>query len=114
MPIMEISIVPLGTKSPSVGKYVASCVNILKKQRSVKYELTAMGTIIQSASLKSLLRIAEKMHRHVLSKGPKRIVTTIKIDERTDKPLTIQGKIKSVQNMLAADLQVSRKRGKNA
>jgi len=100
MPIMEISVVPLGTGSPSISKYVASCIDILNKEEAVTYELTAMGTIIQSDSLKNLLNIAEKLHTTILESGAKRAVTTIKIDERTDKPLTIKGKVDSVQEKL--------------
>ena len=100
MPIMEISVVPLGTKSPSVSKYVASCINILRKEKSIRYEIVSMGTIIQCKSLKKLLCIAEKMRRNVLSKVVKRVVTTIKIDDRKDKDLTMQGKIQSVQKRL--------------
>ena len=103
MAVMEINIVPLGTGSPSVSKYVASCISVLEKQKSVNYELTPMGTIVQSANVKTLLRVAEKMHKKVLSEGPKRVVTTIKIDERTDKELTIEGKIKSVESKLRPD-----------
>jgi uncharacterized protein (TIGR00106 family) len=102
MPIMEISIVPLGTGDVSVSKYVAKAVNILKKQRAIKYEFTPMGTIIESASITNLLNIANKMHKTILSGNIKRVVTTIKIDDRKDKKLTAEGKIISVENRLKA------------
>jgi len=102
MPIMEISIVPLGTESASVSGYVADAVKILKKQKGIKYELTPMGTIIEADSVKKLLNIAGKMHRTVLKDKIKRVVTTIKIDDRKDKKLTAKGKIKSVQKRLRA------------
>jgi len=100
MPIAEISIIPLGTKSPSVSKYVASVFSVLRKEKGIKYELTSMGTIIEASSLRKLLRIAEKMHRKVFSLGVKRVVTTIKIDERIDKKLTLKGKVASVRGKL--------------
>jgi uncharacterized protein (TIGR00106 family) len=100
MPIMEISVVPLGTQSPSVSKYVASCIDMLKDESSIEYVLTSMGTIIQSKSLKKLLCIAEKMHKKVLYKGAKRVVTTIMIDDRIDKKLTMKSKILSVKKKL--------------
>ena len=102
MPIMEISVVPLGTKTVSVSKYVASSIEVLKKEKSIKYKLTAMGTIIEADSVGKLLNIAKKMHDKVLNNEIKRVVTTIKIDDRKDKKLTAEGKIKSVQKKLRA------------
>ena len=100
MPLMEISIVPLGTKTTSVSKYVARAIEILKKGKGIKYKLTSMGTIIEADSVERLLGIASKMHSRVLNSGIKRIVTTIKIDDRKDKRLTMVKKIKSVQKKL--------------
>jgi uncharacterized protein (TIGR00106 family) len=100
MPIMEISIVPLGTKTPSVSKYIVKVLKLLKNEKSIKYQLTAMGTIIEASSLDKLLAIAKKMHKTVLNGDVNRIVTTIKIDERKDKSLTIEGKLKSVRKKL--------------
>lgn len=100
MPIMEISIVPLGTKTPSISKYVAEAVKVLKKQKKIKYELTSMGTIIEANSVGQLLSIANKMHRVVLRDKIKRVVTAIKIDDRKDKKLTAEGKIKAVRKKL--------------
>jgi len=96
MPIMEISIVPLGTKTPSVSKYIAKVLKVLKNEKNIEYQLTAMGTIIEASSLDKLLRVAKRMHKTVLNGDVNRIVTTIKIDDRKDKNLTIEGKLKSV------------------
>ncbi|EFK95880.1 protein containing DUF77 [sediment metagenome] len=100
MPIMEISIVPLGTKSASVSEYVAKAVKVLEKYRGIRYQLTSMGTLIESNSLGQLLDIAGSMHKAVLSNKIKRVVTMIKIDDRKDEKLTAEGKIKSVQKKL--------------
>ena len=100
MAVMEISIVPVGTKTASVSRYVAAAVKVLKKEKGIKYTLTAMGTNIEADSIGRLLEIAGKMHRAVLGNKIKRAVTTIKIDERTDKKLTIKGKIGSVEKKL--------------
>ena len=96
MPIMEISVVPLGTSTSSVSEYVASCIEVLKKEKGIRFELTAMGTIVEAESVRTLFRIAEKMHKEVFHKGIKRVVTSIKIDDRTDKPLHMKSKVESV------------------
>ena len=59
-----------------------------------------MGTIIEADTVERLFKIAGKMHYVVFSGEVKRVVTTIKIDERKDKKLTIEGKIKSVRQKM--------------
>jgi uncharacterized protein (TIGR00106 family) len=97
--MIDISVVPVGTRSPSVSRYVAGAVRILKNEPGIKYELTAMNTIIEG-DLDRLLSLARKMHDSAFEAGSKRVVTTLRIDERRDKPLTIEGKIKAVQAKL--------------
>jgi len=96
MPIMEINIIPLGTKTPSVSKYIADALRVLGKEKNIIYELTAMGTIVETDSLDLLLTLAKKMHRAVLSGKINRVVTTIKIDDRKDKKISIEEKVGSV------------------
>ncbi len=93
--IAEISVTPLGTASAGLSQYVAACVDILKQAPEVSYQLTAMGTIIQGP-LERVLELAGKMHQAPFAQGAQRVVTTIKIDDRRDKPLTIEGKVQAV------------------
>ena len=90
----------MGTKTPSVSRHVADALEILKGKKGIKYELTAMGTIIEG-DLARLLSLAKEMHEAVISKGVLRVVTIIKIDDRRDKPLGIQEKVKSVREKLS-------------
>lgn len=99
MAMIEISIVPVGTSSPSVSNYVAKAVNMLRNEPGIKYELTAMGTVIEG-ELDHLLNLAMEMHRSAFDARVLRVVTNIKIDERRDKILTIEGKKKAVTNKL--------------
>ena len=102
MAIAEISIVPLGTGTCSVSDYVAVAIKVLQQEKDLKYELTAMGTIIEG-ELDSLLAVTWKMHQAVLNKGAWRVVTTIKNDERRDKMQTMKGKIDAVRERLEKD-----------
>lgn len=99
MATMGISIVPVGTGSPSVSTYVANAVKILNQEKDIKYELTAMLTIVEG-DLDRLLDVAKKMHLSAFEAGAQRVVTSIRIDDRRDKPVTIEGKIRSVKNKL--------------
>ena len=98
MAIMEISVIPIGTESPSVSPFVAECVKIVEQQ-GLHYEVTSMGTEIEG-DVAALLNVAAQMHRAPFAKGAQRVVTTIKIDERRDKELSITGKKQAVLKRL--------------
>ena len=99
MAMVEVSIVPVGTESPSVSEYVARAVKVLQAEKDLKYELTAMGTIIEG-DLARLLTVVRKMHEAVLDSGVKRVLTTVKIDDRRDKASSISGKVEAVKEKL--------------
>jgi uncharacterized protein (TIGR00106 family) len=95
MAMMDISVVPVGTKSPSVSEFVAGALKILQDEPGIEYELAAMSTIVQG-DLDRLLSLAARMHRSAFQAGALRVVTSIRLDERRDKPLTIAGKKQAV------------------
>lgn len=100
MPLMCITIIPIGTKSTSLSKYIAKAEEVLLKEKGIKTEITAMGTIVEAESLEKLFKIAQKMHKKVFDLGVKRVITKIEIDERRDKKISIQGKVKAVKEKL--------------
>jgi len=93
--IVEIKVVPLGTATTSLSHYVAACLDTIKQAQDISYQLTAMGTIIQGP-LERILELAQKMHEVPFAIGAKRVATTINIDDRRDKPTTIEDKVKAV------------------
>ncbi|MBA7505914.1 hypothetical protein ES706_04593 [subsurface metagenome] len=99
MAIAEISIIPLGTKTPSVSKYVARAVKVLQKEKDIKYQITSMGTIIEG-KLDKILAVAEKMHEGTFSTEVTRVITIIEIDDRRDKALSMKGKVNSLMSEL--------------
>ena len=99
MAIIDISVVPLATETPSLSKYVAEAIKILKEEKYVKYEFTAMGTIIEGR-LPRLLSMVRKMHDSAFNTGAERVVTIIKIDDRRDQAATISSKIEAVNRKL--------------
>ncbi len=99
MAIAEVSIIPLGTGSPSISQHVARALAVLRQEKDVKYELTSMGTIIEG-DLETILEAVRRMHQTVFSEEVVRVVTTIKIDDRRDKPLTMSGKMKSLMSKM--------------
>lgn len=101
MAIIDISVVPVGTQSPSVSQYVAGAIGILKNEPGIKYQLTPMNTIIEG-DLQQLLSLAQRMHASAFDAGAMRVVTTIRIDDRRDKLLTMDGKMEAVKEKLGS------------
>ncbi len=95
MAIAEVSVVPLGTKSASVSRYVAQAVKVLQQEKDIKYELTGMGTIIEG-DLDKILTVVKKMHEATFGEGVARVVTTVKIDDRRDKASSTASKLESL------------------
>ncbi len=99
MVIAEVTVVPIGTKTPSVSEYVAKAIKVLKEEKGIKYQLTAMGTLVEG-ELDEVLEAAKKMHECLFDEEVKRVVSTIRIDDRRDKRLTIGYKVESVMKKL--------------
>ncbi len=93
--IAMIKIVPLGTATPSLSHYVAACLSAVKEAQDISYQITAMGTIVQGP-LERILELTQKMHEVPFAMGAKRVATTIRIDDRRDKPQTMEDKVKAV------------------
>ena len=98
MAIMQLTIIPLGTGSPSVGEYVAEIQTALQKE-GVIFQLTDMGTTIQG-EVHDLLALAAKLHELPFQKNIQRVVTQIAIDDRRDKRVKLGDKIVSVKARL--------------
>lgn len=98
MAIVEVALVPIGTKETSVSKYVAEAEKILKDE-GLKYKLNPMGTVIEADCDKAFAAI-RKMQESVFAKGADRVYTIIKIDDRRDKKASMEQKIKSVEDKL--------------
>jgi uncharacterized protein (TIGR00106 family) len=99
MAIAEVSVVPLGTKTPAVSQYVARAVKVLGQEKDIRYEMTAMGTIIEG-DLDRILAVVKKMHEGTFGDGVDRVITTVKIDERRDKAQSMKDKVDSLKKKL--------------
>ena len=100
MAVVEISIVPLGTGSTSLSPYVAACEKVLRENSGdLKYELTAMGTILEG-DLDQIMSLVRRLHEVPFDRGAQRVSTSIKIDDRRDRQGTIEQKVKSVEEKL--------------
>jgi uncharacterized protein (TIGR00106 family) len=100
MAVVEVSIIPLGVPGTSLSGHVARVLRVLRES-SLKYELTAMGTII-SGDLEDILQVVRKMHESCFAGEVTRVLTQIKIDDRRDKLGSPEQKVQSVMAKLSA------------
>ncbi|WP_239614604.1 MTH1187 family thiamine-binding protein [Cohnella mopanensis] len=100
MAIIQVTIVPLGTGTTSVGEYVAAVYQVLEQAgEKIKYQLTPMSTIIEG-ELEDLLAVVRRMHEVPFENGAMRVSTSITIDDRRDKIGTMEQKLRSVEQKL--------------
>lgn len=99
MAVVEVVVVPLGTATPSLSKYVAGVEKVLDTYEDLKHTLTPMSTVIEG-DLDTILKAIREMHEVPFSMGIHRVATRIHIDDRRDKELTMEGKLTSVREKL--------------
>ena len=97
--IAQVNILPLGTGTASVSSLVADCVNVIKDTPGLNYKITPMATIIEGP-IEKILDAVKKMHEVPFSKGVARVVTNITIDDRRDKEITMDYKVKAVEEKM--------------
>ena len=94
----EISITPIGTSETSIGKEIAAAYDAIRNITKLKkVTLTPMSTQIESDNLEDIFQAIHVAHNSVKSVGAKRLISTIRIDERLDKPNTLDDKVQSVE-----------------
>lgn len=94
MAVVQVSVVPVGTGSASISRHVAHCVDVLD-DTGLRYRLTPMGTVIEG-DLRDILGAIASMHEGTFGDDVVRVLTTIIVDDRRDKPLTMDGKLEAV------------------
>ncbi len=97
MPMAEITVVPVGVGA-SVSDYVAEALKVVERS-GLKYQLTPTSTVIEG-DLDELFRVLKEMHESPFAKGAPRVVTIIKIDDRRDKAITMEYKVRVVEEKL--------------
>jgi uncharacterized protein (TIGR00106 family) len=94
MVIAELTVIPSGV-GPSVSAYVAKAQQVIHQHPDVKSQLTPMGTILEG-EMDAVLAVVREVHECVFDDSVQRVLTLLKIDERRDKQLSMQGKLDAV------------------
>ena len=98
MAIMEIVISPRGGKETHISPYVAKIHRYLKTQK-LPHQLHDMGTNVEGKA-GELWALAKKLHELPFKMGATRVYTTIHLDDRRDKKVSLGDKVKSVRKRL--------------
>ena len=94
--IAEFSIHPIGAGT-SVSREVGAAIRSISRIRGLKYQVTPMATVLESPDLAKILKAVEVSHATLRKLGSKRISSTLRIDERLDKPRTMADKVRSAR-----------------
>jgi uncharacterized protein (TIGR00106 family) len=98
--IADFSITPIGLSTTSIGKQIAIAINAIKKVKGVKCEVTPMGTVIEAEKLDTILEAVRVAHEALFKAGIKRIESNLRIDDRRDKPRSMEDKVKSIKEYM--------------
>lgn len=94
MVIAELTVVPSGV-GPSVSEYVARAQQVIQRHPEVKSLLTPMSTVLEG-EMSDVLAVIREVHECIFDEKVTRVLTMVKIDDRRDKTLSMQGKLDSV------------------
>lgn len=95
--ILDLCVVPMGV-GVSVSRYVAACQPVLEQAGLVPH-LHAYGTTVEG-EWDTVLAAVKRCHERIHEMGAPRISTTIKLGTRTDRPQTMEEKVRSVRETL--------------
>ena len=63
------------------------------RESGLKHRLCPMGTVVEG-SVEEILELVKACREAIFKAGAKRVVISLRIDDRLDKPLTIEGKMR--------------------
>ena len=93
----EISVYPIGTGNTSVSFYIAKGIEAIQNMEGVKYEINAMGTILESESIDKIYEASKTIMEVVHNLGVNRVEVILKIDSRVDKQIKMKDKVESIK-----------------
>jgi len=94
--VAEFSIHPIGVGT-SVGRYVKAAVRAMSKIPGLTVDVTPMSSVLEAASIGTILEAVEVSHRALRSMGARRISSSLRIDERLDKRRTMSDKVRGLK-----------------
>jgi len=95
--LLEFAIFPTD-KGDSVSKQVSKVIDLIRKS-GISYQLTAMGTLIETETLPEALEIVNRSYE-ILSEDSERVYTTMNIDIQKNKHNRLKTKVEAIENKI--------------
>ena len=101
MAIVAVSISPVG-EGTGVSRQVAAALRVVRAQDRVRHRLDPMFTTLEG-DLDEIFALVRRMQEAVFAEGAERVSTVIKIDDRRDRPVAMEEKVRAVEERLDGD-----------
>jgi len=101
MTIAAVSISPVG-EGTSVSRHVAAALRVAREQTRVRVRLDPMFTTLEGET-RDIFELVQRMQEAVFTAGAERVGTVIKLDERRDRAVRMEDKLRSVEAALESD-----------
>ncbi|MEM0015357.1 MAG: MTH1187 family thiamine-binding protein [Zestosphaera sp.] len=95
----SIRVVPVGTQSASLSSYVAEALRVIEAA-GLKHQVTPFGTAVEADSVEGIAKVVEEIAERLRAMGVPRLVVDVSLDLRFDKNITLEYKVRSVQERL--------------
>lgn len=93
MIVADFSMVPMGSGT-SAAKYIKAVYDILRDS-GVKFVPGPMSTSVETRSFDELFELITKANQRLKEMGVQRIITSVNIDYRLDKDISIESKLRA-------------------
>ena len=98
--IVDLCVVPLGAGT-SVSREIAACERIIQES-GLEHRLHAYGTNLEG-EWDAVFAVVKRCHEVLHASGTPRIHTNLKVGTRTDRPQSMDDKVRSVEARIADD-----------
>jgi uncharacterized protein (TIGR00106 family) len=93
MIVADFSLIPMGSET-SAGKYIKAVYEMLQDS-GVKFLPGPMTTSVETKSFEELFDIIRRANEKLVEMDVERIITTVRIDYRLDKEISISSKLEA-------------------
>ncbi|HPJ30238.1 MAG TPA: MTH1187 family thiamine-binding protein [Methanothrix sp.] len=96
MIVAELSMIPMGTGT-SASSYVRAVHQVLKKS-GLRFVPGPMCTVVEAGSMAEIFEVVERADQALAGMGVGRIISSVKIDHRLDKEISIETKMGAIKD----------------
>ena len=94
--IAELVTSPVG-EGTSLSKFVKEAIRESDSFEGIRVLHHPMGTVIEADTIDQILEVTKLAHETIFKAGAKRVVTTLKIDDRRDKDRKMEDKVRAIK-----------------